>query len=162
MFSGSYTSKLDGKNRFILPAKLRTQMIRAYNHERPHLVMTIGFFNPCLVLMSEEQWEKLGQVEGLDLLNPVVTDSFRLMSMVAFMDLDEVGRITIPDYLKKMAGLGEQVTLLGCRSYIELWDPAKAEDNLRDLQGKASDVMRRLREELTSRKNLGVESNGER
>jgi len=149
MFSGRYNAKIDGKSRFMLPSKLRSQIIRTWGHERPHLVLALSFFKPCLLLMSEEQWESIGDVSSVDLLSPAVMDSFRLMSMVSYTSIDEVGRLVLPDYLKEMVGLEGQVTLLGCRAYIELWTPEKATEDLRQLQANASDVMNRLREELS-------------
>ncbi len=152
MLSGRYQNKIDAKNRIILPAKLRNQIIKTYKHERPHMVITLSFFNPCLVVMSEEQWEKLGNYDSVDFLNPVVTDSFRLMSMLAYVEMDDVGRITIPDYLQEMVGISENVTILGCRSYMEIWDPDRADQNLRELQERASEVMSKLRRELKGEK----------
>ena len=152
VFSGRYNAKLDGKSRFILPAKLRNQIIRTWGHERPHLVLTLSFFKPCLVLMSEEQWGSIGDVSSVDLLSPAVMDSFRLMSMVSYTSIDEVGRLVLPDYLKEMVGIQDKVTLLGCRAYVELWAPEKAEEDLRQLQANAPEVMARLREELAGRR----------
>ncbi len=149
MFSGRYNAKLDGKNRFILPAKLRNQIIRTWGHERPHLVLTLSFFKPCLILMSEDQWGSIGDVSSVDLLSPAVMDSFRLMSMVNYTSIDDVGRLVIPDYLKEMVAIDDKLTLLGCRAYIELWTPAKADEDLRNLQANAPEVMARLREELS-------------
>lgn len=158
MFSGRYNCKLDGKNRIIFPSKLRTQLFTTYKQERPRLVMTLSFGTPCLVLMSEDQWEAIGQVESTDLLNPVITDSYRLMSMVAYVEMDDVGRITLPDYLTEMVGISNQVTLLGCRSYIELWEPETADEHLKDLQARATEVMQKLRDELRSKKEKRITS----
>ncbi|MFH1529577.1 MAG: hypothetical protein ABIK09_02460 [Pseudomonadota bacterium] len=149
MFSGRYNAKLDGKSRFILPAKLRNQIIRTWGHEHPHLVLTLSFFKPCLILMSEDQWSSIGDVSSVDLLSPAVMDSFRLMSLVNYTSIDDVGRLVLPDYLKEMVGIEDKITLLGCRAYIEIWAPEKAEEDLRNLQANAPEVMERLREELS-------------
>lgn len=36
--------------------------------------------------------------------------------------LDKLGRILIPDYLKKYAGLKKEVIILGLSNRIEVWD----------------------------------------
>jgi division/cell wall cluster transcriptional repressor MraZ len=154
LFSGRYNCKIDGKNRFIFPVKLRNQIFTTYKQDRPRLVLTLSFGNPSLVLMSEEQWEGIGQVESIDMLNPIITDSFRLMSMVAYLEMDEVGRITLPDYLTEMVGISDHVTLLGCRSYIELWETESASAHLKDLHSRAAEIMQKLRAELNSKKDV--------
>ena len=52
------------------------------------------------------------------------TRSFsRLMFSGAMeVELDQLGRVLVPDYLKNYAGLKQRVTIVGVNDRLEIWD----------------------------------------
>ena len=48
-----------------------------------------------------------------------------LFSGAAEVELDQLGRILVPDYLKSYAGLGQRVVIVGVYDRLEVWDEAR-------------------------------------
>ena len=119
MLIGEYTHVVDEKNRVSLPSKFRAQMGKK-------LVITHGLDN-CLFGYSMKEWAKIS--EKLASLSIGQADSrgfnrFMLAGAVE-IDVDKAGRILIPEFLKKFAGLQEQVVFAGVHNRIEIWDEPK-------------------------------------
>ena len=45
-----------------------------------------------------------------------------ILSGAVEIDIDSVGRILVPDFLKEFAGLQEKVVLAGVSDRVEIWD----------------------------------------
>ena len=116
MLIGEYLHTLDTKKRLAIPARLRKEF-----GERG--ILTQGL-NNCLVLYPLEQWNKLTEKLGQLPVGKGDTRGFlRLMfSRASEADLDQLGRILVPDYLKEYAGLKQRVMLVGVHDRLEIWD----------------------------------------
>jgi len=81
----------------------------------------------CLFVFPLNQWNKL--VEKLSQLPLGQKDSrgfVRLMLAGASeVEIDKLGRILIPDYLKSYGGLKKNVVIVGVYNRLEIWDEAK-------------------------------------
>lgn len=121
MLIGEYKHTLDSKKRLAIPARLRKEI-----GERA--ILTRGL-NNSLFLYPLEQWQKLTEKLGQLSVGQADTRSFlRLMfASAAEAALDRLGRILIPDYLKKYAGLGPRVVIVGVYDRLEIWDEARWE-----------------------------------
>ena len=62
------------------------------------------------------------------------------------MEVDSVGRILVPDFLKDFAGLGSKVALAGIHDRIEIWDENKWERYKRDIEKQADGLAEKLGE----------------
>lgn len=116
MLIGEYRHTLDPKKRVAVPAKMRKDL-----GERA--VITRGL-DSCLFVYPVAEWEKM--VEKLSSL-PMGTSSTRnfvrlLLSGASEVELDQLGRILVPDYLKEYAKLGKSLVLVGVHTRIEIWD----------------------------------------
>lgn len=116
MLIGEYQHTLDTKKRLSIPAKLRKVI-----GERA--ILTRGL-NNCLVLYPMEQWQKL--TEKLSQLPVGQGDSrsfLRLMfSGAVEVEMDQLGRVLVPDFLKTYAGFKQRVTIVGVYDRLEIWD----------------------------------------
>ncbi len=119
MFIGEYKHTIDTKKRLALPAKFRKEL-------GPSVVITRWFDN-CLIVFSEKEWQtvsdKLGklpssQAEARGL-------SRVLLGGAMLVDLDNLGRILIPEYLKRYAELKKDVVICGLFNRLENWDENK-------------------------------------
>ncbi len=108
MFVGSYTPKLDEKNRLFLPAKFRDQLAEG-------LVVTKGQ-DFCLTVFPCADFAAMtGCIQY-----------GRFLAMRAAEDKpDKQGRITIPPLLKEYAGLDRDVVVIGALNRVEIWDPER-------------------------------------
>lgn len=119
MLIGEYNHTLDTKKRVAVPAKLRKEF-------GEKTILTRGL-NNCLVLYPLLQWQKLTDKLGQLPVGQGDTRSFlRLMfSGAVEVELDQLGRILVPDYLKNYAGLRQRVVLVGVHDRMEIWDEEK-------------------------------------
>lgn len=116
MLIGEYTHTIDEKNRISLPARFRKEMGKK-------IVMTHGLDN-CLFLYSMTAWkqvaEKLGGL-GIGQSDTRGFNRFMLAGAVE-VDVDSIGRILVPDFLKKFAGLKEKAVFAGVHNRVEIWN----------------------------------------
>lgn len=116
MLIGEYSHTIDAKKRLAVPSKLRKEL-----GERA--VLTRGL-DTCLFLYPEKEWQKLTEKLGELPVGQASTRSFlRLMLAGAVeVELDQLGRILVPDYLKEYAYLKQKVVITGVYNRLEIWD----------------------------------------
>lgn len=116
MLIGEHQHTIDSKKRLAVPAKLRKEI-----GERA--VVTRGLDN-CLFLYPMAEWSRLTEKLSQLPMGQGDTRSFlRLMLAGASeVELDQLGRILIPDYLKTYAGLKRRVVIAGVYNRLEIWD----------------------------------------
>ena len=116
MLIGEYTNTLDVKNRVSLPAKFRKELGRK-------VVITNGL-DACLFVFSEEKWKSFS--DKLGKLSFVESDKRKfnrfLLGGAVEADVDQIGRILIPDFLKSFAKLGTKIVFAGLHDRVEIWD----------------------------------------
>jgi len=119
MFIGEYIYSIDEKRRIAIPPKFRKNLGKG-------VVVTKGFEN-CLVLYSTAEWEKVARkLQELPTTKGEARSLARiLLSGAVDVNFDKLGRILLPDYLKKYAGLKKNVIVIGLGNRIEIWDQKK-------------------------------------
>lgn len=117
MFFGTYTPKLDDKNRLFLPAKFRDQLTEG-------LVVTRGQ-ERCLTIWSLEDFQKLTErLAQAPVTNKATRDYVRMLFAAASQEVpDKQGRISIPPMLREYASLTKDIVVIGSMNRIEIWDP---------------------------------------
>jgi MraZ protein len=117
MFTGEYHHSLDKKNRLIIPSKLRQQI-----GDANQFVLTPGL-DKTVFLYSLSEWENLGK--RLRNLSTTHADSRAFLRLLFSgthpVQVDNQGRITLPQDLKNLAGIKEKVTIIGAFNKIEIW-----------------------------------------
>ena len=138
MFSGEHLYKIDNKKRLAIPAKFRNVLGKK-------AVITRGLDN-CLFLYSAKEWEKLAKkLSQLPLTQADARGFARVMLAGAMeVNIDRLGRILVPDYLKKYAGLKKEAIVAGLYSRIEIWDSKKWSVYKQDKEKNVEDIAERL------------------
>jgi MraZ protein len=118
MLLGEYQHNLDIKGRVAIPAKFRDKLSAG-------AIITRGIDN-CLFVFANIEWDALAKkLIALPLAQANSRAFVRLMLAGASdVEIDNQGRILIPDYLRKYAGLKKEVTIAGLYNRIEIWDEA--------------------------------------
>lgn len=116
MLIGEYTHTIDSKKRLSLPVKFRKELGKK-------LVVTRGL-EKSLFVYSSSEWEKISlRLAELGMGNSSTRGFNRFMLAGATeVDVDSVGRVLIPDFLKEFAGLKGKVVLAGVGNRVEVWD----------------------------------------
>jgi MraZ protein len=121
LLTGTHPRVLDDKKRLALPKRVREQL-----GEVEQLFVTPGpdqslwVYTPCDL---ERLAATLDQTPATDAEARVFRRLF--FAQMEAVDLDKNGRMLIPDRLIQFAGLTHDVTLLGVRDHLELWDAAR-------------------------------------
>ncbi len=116
MLIGEYIHTLDPKKRIALPAKFRKELGKK-------VVITRGLDN-CLFVYPMKQWQKVTEKLGQLPMGQADTRGFGRFMLAGAVesDIDSIGRILVPDFLKDFAGLKTHIAVLGVNDRVELWD----------------------------------------
>ena len=60
------------------------------------------------------------------------------------VDIDKMGRILVPDYLKEYAGLGKEVVIAGLYNRLEIWDDKKWKSYKKDAEKNTDEIAEQL------------------
>jgi len=115
MFLGQYEHTIDEKNRLTLPSRFRAEL-------EGGVVVTRGI-DHCLWIFPEKKWGELAsKIDSLPLTQKDSRAFSRLMFSGAVDAVpDRQGRVRIPDYLLRYAGIDGDVVVVGLNSKIEVW-----------------------------------------
>lgn len=140
MFIGEYTYSIDDKKRLAIPAKFRKLLGKA-------AVITRGL-DQCLFVYPRKEWGILAKkLSKLPLAQADARGFARLMLTGAMeADLDNLGRILVPDYLKSYAFLQKKVVIAGVYNRIEIWDEIKWQEYKEKTEKEVGDIAERLKE----------------
>ncbi len=140
MFFGEYSHTIDQKKRLAVPAKFRQILGK-------QVVITRGL-DSCLFLYSFKEWQKLAKkLSQLPISQADVRGFARLMLAGAMeVNLDGLGRILVPDYLKKYACLEKKVIIAGLYNRVEVWDEQKWKEYQGRTEKQVGDIAERLKE----------------
>jgi len=119
MLIGEYIYTIDQKKRLSIPAKFRAELGKK-------AILTRGLDN-CLVIYLLKEWQNLSKkLESLPAGQVDARGFIRIMLSGAIdIGFDKLGRVLIPDHLKKYAFLKKNVALIGLSNKIEIWDEAR-------------------------------------
>lgn len=126
MFVGQSKHTITKDGRLSLPSKMREVISKKYQSEEVYFVLIQG---NILCVYPEEEFEKA--------LDRVAIQDASLSEMAQFernscanaesSKIDSSGRIVIPQDMKELAKIDQDVLIIGARTHIELWSPARWE-----------------------------------
>jgi MraZ protein len=140
MFIGEYIYSIDDKKRLAIPAKFRKALGK-------NAVITRGLDN-CLVIYPLEEWQKSAKkLENLPSAESDARAFARIMlSGAVDVELDKLGRILVPDYLKDYAFLKKNVAINGLSNRIEVWEETRWKEYKEKTEKQIGDMAQRLKE----------------
>ena len=138
MLIGEYTHTLDPKKRLSLPSKWRGELGST-------LIVTRGLDN-CLFVYPRAEWDKITEKIGQLPLGSADTRSFNrfFLSGAVEVDVDAVGRILVPDFLKEFAKLDSKVVLAGLHDRVEIWDEKRWIEYKAEIEAEADSLAEKL------------------
>ncbi len=135
MLIGEYIHTIDDKNRVSLPAKFRKELGKK-------VIITPGL-DQCLFVFKISEWEKVSKKlsnsdSSLSFLKADKRSFNRFMfGRAVETELDSIGRVLIPDFLKDKAKLSNKAAIIGIEDRVEIWND-KAWTEYRDMAEKQS------------------------
>lgn len=154
MFTGEYEHSIDTKHRLAIPADIRSQLDPQVHGE--------GFYvgpgaNGFLWIWPQRTFEQMAEaLEGTLLPDEDLMEFEELLfSQSSRVEMDKVGRIRLPERLRRRYGLESGVIILGIKDHLEL-RPAAGWEGIRDAKlEKHGDIVLRARAALKARSNGG-------
>lgn len=121
MFAGEFRCKLDEKGRFFIPSSIRELLDKGKPDQTKSVVFVRGQ-TECLWLYSLQDWEQklLRARETLD------DDQSRLfmhfiVSETMASEIDRSGRICVPRRIRELAGIEDEIVVIGMYDRLEIW-----------------------------------------
>ncbi len=116
MLIGEYTHTIDDKNRLSLPVKFRQEMGKK-------VVVTPGL-DSCLFLFTMKEWKKISEKLSNSSMLQADSRSFNrfMFGGAVEAEVDSIGRILVPDFLRERANLKSKVAVIGVESRVEIWN----------------------------------------
>ena len=140
MFIGEFQHNFDTKGRIAIPVKFREDL-------KDGAIITRGL-DRCLFVLALKEWEELvKKLTSLPLAQANSRAFVRLM-LAGAMDVgcDSQGRILVPDYLRKYAGLEKEAIIAGLYSRLEVWDRASWQKYKEKTEASSDDIAEKLGE----------------
>lgn len=137
-FNGSTHSKLDDKNRFVLPQQMRYGLV-----ENGELEFTIALgLGGSLAIYKRSDIERIVKKFQAKQHVAKYQKFFTLFfSTLHHCSCDKLGRIVLPPVLKKAAKIQNEIVIAGVLNKIEIWPKEKYEFDLESfLTGEDSNL----------------------
>ncbi len=152
LLTGEYQHVIDGKNRVLISNKLRNQIDADAHGSNFYLVLGA---NGILCLYPERYFEQMVLSVAPQTAAPDEAVAFERMSfaLAGKIELDAQGRLLLSDKLRKRAGLKDQITLVGVRDHIELWNNEDWEQYLSDNMAQYQKQMSQARQFVLQKQN---------
>lgn len=145
LLTGEYTHTIDNKGRVLITNKLRNQIDADEHGSNFYLVLGS---NGILCLYPEKHFEHIALAAAPQSIAPDETVAFERITfaLASRVELDNQGRLLLNEKLRKRAGLKDQITLVGVRDHIELWNNENWEQYLSDHMGQYQRQMSQARQ----------------
>lgn len=140
MFIGEYKHTIDAKKRLALPSRFRKELGAA--------VVVTRWMDNCLVVYPEAEWQVMSDKLGkLPASQPEARGFARILLGGAMLaEIDNLGRILIPEYLKEYAGLKKNVVVCGLFNRLEIWDESSWNTYKKAVEKDVGDLASKLKE----------------
>ncbi len=121
LLTGEYQHVIDDKSRVLISNRLRSQIDADEHGSNFYLVLGA---NGILCLYPERYFQQMVLSLAPQTTAPDEAVAFERMSfaLASKVELDRQGRLLLNETLRKRAGLKDQITLVGVRDHIELWN----------------------------------------
>ena len=135
MLIGEYIHTIDEKSRVSMPAKFRKELGKI-------VIITPGL-GQCLFIFTSKEWEKVSKKlsssdTDLSFLKADQRNFNRYMfGRAAEVEMDSIGRILIPEFLKERIGLKNSAAIVGVKDRVEVWNDKTWLANQKEIEKQA-------------------------
>jgi MraZ protein len=125
VFLGNSTHNLDSKGRVFIPKRIQAKL--PVDADGVRRVLVCPGSGDCVALYTEAGFEALRRELSLSSFeSPETLKMQRFLFNNAFeVELDSAFRLLVPESLRNMVGLHDEVVLAGVVDRVELWDSVK-------------------------------------
>jgi MraZ protein len=142
MLIGEYIHTIDEKSRVSMPAKFRKELGKK-------IIITPGL-GQCLFIFTIKEWEKVSKKlsssdTDLSFLKADQRNFNRYMfGRAAEVEMDSIGRILIPEFLKERIGLKNSAAIVGVKDRVEVWNDKTWLANQKEIEKQAEALAEKI------------------
>jgi MraZ protein len=153
LLTGEYQHVVDNKSRILISNKLRIQI--DVDEHGGSFYLVLGS-NGILCLYPEKYFEQIVLAAAPKTNAPDEVVAFERLSfaLASKVELDNQGRLLLNDKLRKRAGLKDDVTLIGVRDHIEIWNSESWERYLSDKMPQYQKQMSQARQTVLQKQQV--------
>ena len=139
VLTGEFELNIDEKNRLLVPSEIRKSINQQEHGDGFFLVMGI---NRRPWLYSERYYENLVTAGPADITpeNDLLAFDQLHFALASRLEPDGQGRLLLPMKTLRRAGIQKEVTLIGVRDHLEVWNRADWEARIEELERKAAEI----------------------
>jgi MraZ protein len=136
MFLGQYHHNLDSKNRLTIPSRFRELLADG--------AYVMQGFDRNLMVLTASAFAKIYQRSNLMSLTDPITRLLKrlIFSTASHVDVDNAGRILIPEFLRQVIDLQSEAVVVGVGDYFEIWSPDLWTEQINQLQDAEANAQR--------------------
>jgi MraZ protein len=140
MLIGEYTHTQDDKKRISLPSKFRKELGKT-------IVVTHGL-DSCLFIYTLKEWGKIAEKLSNLSIGQADTRGFNrfILAGATEVEVDSIGRILIPEYLRDYAKLSGKTVFAGVHNRVEVWNEASWTEYKKSIREKVDTLADKLGE----------------
>jgi MraZ protein len=155
LLTGEYEHVIDNKGRVLISNKLRNQID---THEFGRDFYLVVGANGILCLYPEKCYRQLAaaMAQKNNAPDETVANERMNFALAGTVELDSQGRLLLTEKLRKRAGLKDNVTLIGVRDHIELWNTQDWEQYVNDNMAQFQKRVAQVRQEILQKQNQDV------
>lgn len=157
-FSGEYDLTLDEKSRLMIPAPHRKRINPAVHGEAFYLVMS---HERRLWLYPDRYYEWLQnrdfEVDAIPRKELLAYDRLVVGSAVP-LEQDKAGRVVLPEKSRSRVNLGREITVVGMRDHLEIWDRVAWNAAIEEALSKGDQLAERARMALRGETGLRTQT----
>ncbi|MSU44881.1 division/cell wall cluster transcriptional repressor MraZ [Candidatus Nomurabacteria bacterium] len=142
MLIGEYIHTIDEKNRVSMPVKFRKELGKK-------IIITPGL-GSCLFIFTNKEWDKVSKKlsdsdSDLSFLKADQRNFNRYMfGRATEVEIDSIGRILVPEYLKERIGLKNSAAIIGVKDRVEVWSEVKWSEQKEIVEKQAEQLAEKL------------------
>lgn len=139
MLLGTYQVKVASGRRVFIPQKLRKDLSQK--------LILAKWYEGCLVLIASENWQALyKRLTGNEevIIGPIRDTERFILGSAYEIEIDDQGRMVIPENLNLYANLGELISFVGLIDRVEIWDGRIWDEKQKELSKVGAELIEKL------------------
>lgn len=157
ILTGEFELTIDDKNRLSIPAKVRDQISPGEHGDGFYQILGV---DRIVSLYPDRYYERIALAVAPRKVAPDESLAFDRINyaLAGRVELDRQGRVLLNEKILRRAGLKEQVTLIGVRDHLEVWDQGRWGAYLDEHLGAHEQMLLGVREEMLRKERAAAES----
>jgi MraZ protein len=147
LLTGEYEHSIDEKGRLFISNKLRGQIDAVEYGSDFYLVPGP---HGILYLYPQKCFETMAMRSAADAEMPDDAIAYERMNfgLASKVELDKQGRLLITEKMRRRSGLGSELTLVGVKDHIEVWNSSSWEEYVAEHHGNFQQQVMKTRQDV--------------